>query len=249
MPNKKKTDRLDNLLIRRGLAESLVAARALIMSGSVIVNDQRVDKPGVRVDESSDVRLKGHESRFVSRGGEKLSAAISALGIEDAFVNRTILDVGASTGGFTDCLLQLGAQCSIALDVGTAQLDWKLRQDPRVISVEQTDIREFKANNYPSPDWVVADLSFTSLSKIIPFLQRAAPNARLLLLVKPQFELPREKIPSGGIVTNEEDRLLALKDVLQALHTQGYIVEKWIDSPLTGRQGNREIFVLTGAKA
>jgi 23S rRNA (cytidine1920-2'-O)/16S rRNA (cytidine1409-2'-O)-methyltransferase len=182
--------------------------------------------------------------RFVSRGGEKLLAAITALNLKDDFIDKVILDVGASTGGFTDCVLQLGAKTSIALDVGTAQLDWKLRSDPRVIAIEKTDIKEFDAPADHVINWVLADVSFTSLAKLIPYIRKSAPKARLLLLVKPQFELPREKIPDGGIVTDDQDRALALELVVKALKSEGYTIEQTLDAPVAGRQGNREIFVL-----
>ncbi|MEI6832954.1 MAG: TlyA family RNA methyltransferase [bacterium] len=240
----KKTQRLDDLLVQLGLCESLAAARSTIMAGKVIVSDQRIDKPGTIIPVNSVVRLKDLE-RFVSRGGEKLWAAITTLNLKDSFKDKVILDVGASTGGFTDCALQLGAKKSIALDVGTAQLDWKLRNDPRVMSIEKTDIKDFTGINDYHIDWVLADVSFTSLSKLIPHIRRAAPTARLLLLVKPQFELPRERIPDGGVVTNEEDRAQALDAVTKSLITEGYSIEKTVDADITGRQGNREIFVLT----
>lgn len=240
----KKSSRLDEKLVQMGLADSIQTAHALIMSGSVIVDDQRVDKAGTPVSQSARVRLK-EKGLYVSRGGDKLLAAIQQLDIADQFKGKTILDVGASTGGFTDCLLQHGAKIVIALDVGTAQLDWKLRTHPQVISVEQTDIKNFKGDSYPGIDWVVVDVSFTSLSKLIPHIHKAAPVARLLLLVKPQFELPKEKIPSGGVVIDEADRNIALKLVIKSLETSGYMIKKTIDAAVTGRQGNREIFILT----
>lgn len=240
----KKSQRLDEMLVNLGFSESLANARATIMAGHVIVNDQRIDKPGSTIAQGAIIRIKGME-RFVSRGGEKLWAAVMALNLKEEFKDKIILDVGASTGGFTDCALQLGAKTSFALDVGTAQLDWKLRSDPRVISIEKTDIKDFEAPADHVIDWVLADVSFTSLAKLIPYIRKAAPKARLLVLVKPQFELPREKVPDGGIITNEQDRAHALDVVLKALTSEGYTIERTIDAPVTGRQGNREIFVLT----
>jgi 23S rRNA (cytidine1920-2'-O)/16S rRNA (cytidine1409-2'-O)-methyltransferase len=239
----KKPQRLDDMLIQLGFFESLAQARSSIMAGHVIVNDQRIDKPGSSIGQDAIIRIKGME-RFVSRGGEKLLAAITALNLKDDFIDKVILDVGASTGGFTDCVLQLGAKTSIALDVGTAQLDWKLRSDPRVIAIEKTDIKEFDAPADHVINWVLADVSFTSLAKLIPYIRKSAPKARLLLLVKPQFELPREKIPDGGIVTDDQDRALALELVVKALKSEGYTIEQTLDAPVAGRQGNREIFVL-----
>lgn len=240
----KRLSRLDEALLKMGHAESLAAAKALIMSGNVIVDDQRQDKPGFMISDQAEVRIKG-QSRFVSRGGEKLFAAITDLGLEKEFNGRVVLDIGASTGGFTDCVLQMGASKSIALDVGTAQLDWRLRQDPRVISIEKTDFKDFTPSGLPDIDWVVADVSFTSLAKLIPSIRKCAPKARLLLLVKPQFELPRDKIPDGGVVSNDDDRHQALEIVRLALLNEGYKDVLSVDAKVVGRQGNREIFILT----
>jgi 23S rRNA (cytidine1920-2'-O)/16S rRNA (cytidine1409-2'-O)-methyltransferase len=240
--------RLDALLVNRGLADALSLAQAMVMAGEVIVNEQRVDKPGSKVPSDAMIRLKD-EGRFVSRGGDKLDAAIADLEIPAQFKDKTILDIGASTGGFTDCLLSHGAKYVIALDVGTAQLAWKLRMDPRVESLEQTDIKSFISKTPESIDWVVADLSFTSLAKHIPDIQRVAPNAKILLLIKPQFELPRAKIPSGGVVTNESDRMAALDQVKSALVTAGYEILGHADAKIPGRQGNREIFIYASPNA
>lgn len=235
--------RLDETLVRIGLADAISTARALIMSGDVIVDDQRVDKIGALVAETSKIRLKD-EGRFVSRGGDKLLAAIEDLNLIDAFNDKIVLDIGASTGGFTDCLLSLRAQHVTALDVGTAQLAWRLRQNPRVTSIEKTDLKKFSPDTPLQYDWVVADLSFTSLAKLIPDIHRVAPRASLLLLIKPQFELPREMIPDGGIVTSESDRQRAVESVRDACEREGYVIQNTVDARITGRQGNREIFIL-----
>lgn len=239
----KRSRRLDEALLQMGLVDSLESAKALIMAGLVLVNDQRVDKPGSFIPNDANVRLKD-TSPFVSRGGEKLWSAVHALQLEDAFRDTHVLDVGASTGGFTDCVLQLGAKKVLALDVGTAQLHWKLRNDPRVISLENTHIKDFANHQEHQISWVVVDVSFTSLSRLIPYIKKSAPNARLLLLVKPQFELPRDKVPDGGVVVNEQDRREALDMVVVALTEEGYKIEKTVDASVSGRQGNREIFVL-----
>lgn len=239
----KRLSRLDEALVKMGHAESLASAKALIMSGNVIVDEQRQDKPGFMISEHAEVRIKG-QSRFVSRGGEKLFAAITDLSLENEFNGKVVLDIGASTGGFTDCVLQMGATKSIALDVGTAQLDWRLRQDPRVVSIEKTDIKDFSPTGLPDIDWVVADVSFTSLAKLIPSIRKSAPKARLLLLIKPQFELPRDRIPDGGVVTSEADRRHAVEIVKNALLKEGYNVVESLDAKVIGRQGNREIFIL-----
>ena len=234
--------RLDELMVKRGLADSVTIAQAMVMAGEVVVDEQRMDKPGTSITDNSVIRLKD-EGRFVSRGGDKLDAAIDDLGLASLFKDKVILDVGASTGGFTDCVLARGARQVIALDVGTAQLAWKLRQDPRVQSVEKTDVKNFSPENPQLFDWVVADLSFTSLSKLIPEIQRSAPRAAVLLLVKPQFERPRDMIPKGGVVTNNDDRMNALKMVKDALLEAGYQIIGVTEARITGRQGNREIFI------
>ncbi len=239
---KQSKSRLDEMLVRRGLADAVSTARAIIMSGDVIVDDQRIDKVGTLVDENSKIRLRD-EGRFVSRGGDKLMAAIEDFSLENAFKNKTALDIGASTGGFTDCLLSLGAQHIVALDVGTAQLSWTLRQDSRVTSIEQMDLKSYTPHQSTNIDWVVADLSFTSLAKMIPDIHRVAPRAELLLLIKPQFELPRDMIPDGGVVTNNEHRLRAVDSVREACVASGYSVVGTVDARVTGRQGNREVFI------
>ena len=207
------------------------------------MDDQRVDKPGTLVSEDAKIRLKD-DGRFVSRGGDKLLAAIEDFGLLDQFRGTNVLDVGASTGGFTDCVLSLGAAHVTALDVGTAQLAWKLRQDPRVRSVEKTDIKKFVPESGSAFDWVVADVSFTSLAKMIPDIVRAAPHAKMLLLIKPQFELPRDLIPEGGVVTNDDHRQQAVNLVQEACKKEGCVVDGLKEARVTGRQGNREIFIL-----
>jgi 23S rRNA (cytidine1920-2'-O)/16S rRNA (cytidine1409-2'-O)-methyltransferase len=239
---KSAKSRLDDLLVRRGFADSVSTAKAMIMAGDVIVENQRIDKPGTMITESAAIRLKD-DGQFVSRGGDKLNAAIQELGIEGLFIGKTVLDVGASTGGFTDCVLSHGATNVIALDVGTAQLAWKLRQDVRVCCIEKTDIKNFDPSGHPVIDWVVADVSFTSLARLIPDIKRSAAKATVLLLVKPQFELPRSMVPAGGIVIDDDDRKQALREVREALVESGYQIIAEIDAKVAGRQGNREIFI------
>ena len=239
---KSAKSRLDELLVRRGFADSLSTAKAMIMAAEVIVDDQRIDKPATMVTEGAAIRLKDN-GQFVSRGGDKLNAAIQELDVANLIRGKTVLDVGASTGGFTDCVLSHGAANVIALDVGTAQLAWKLRQDSRVCSIEKTDIRNFDPSLHQGIDWVVADVSFTSLARLIPDIKRAAPKATVLLLVKPQFELPRDMVPAGGIVTDDNDRKQALRDVRDALTQAGYHIISELDAKVAGRQGNREMFI------
>lgn len=235
--------RIDELLVARGLADDLSHARALVMAGKVLVGEQRHDKPGHKVEISCALRVKG-ESRFVSRGGDKLHAALQDLGMLEALKGQVVLDVGASTGGFTHCCLDLGAKAVIALDVGTGQLAWELRQDPRVTSLERTDIRAFDRTAHPRIDWVVADISFNSLARLAPALRDAAPLAhtRFLVLVKPQFELPRAAVPPGGVVTDPAARDAALEEVRRAFAAAGLGAGRAVPSRLAGRAGNQEIF-------
>ena len=239
---KTEKKRLDEILVTRGLADSIATANAMIMSGDVVVDDQRMDKPGTRLKESAVVRVKD-EGRFVSRGGDKLEAAIVDNCLAESFTGKIVLDVGASTGGFTDCVLSHGAAHVIAIDVGTAQLAWRLRQDSRVTSMEKMDVKVFNGSQHPHIDWVVADVSFTSLARLIPDIKKAAPNAKVLLLVKPQFELPRDMVPKGGIVVDQADRLQAVREVRESLMNEGYIIKSEIDAKIAGKQGNREIFI------
>lgn len=235
--------RLDEELVRRGIADSLRAAQAFIMAGDIVVNDQRVDKAGLMVGEDAVIRQRD-EGKYVSRGGDKLAGAIQDFQLADAFQGKTVLDVGASTGGFTDCCLQHGAKRVVAVDVGTNQLAWKLRNDTRVVSVEKTDIRTFQPEGEYQFDWVVADVSFNSIARLAEALARLAPTARMLLLIKPQFELPRELVPSGGVVTSDEDRETALQIATDALLQHRLVMTGQKDARIAGRTGNREIFVL-----
>ncbi len=242
---KPKKIRLDALILERNMAESLAKAQALCLAGQVIVDGQRVDRGSVLVPSTADVRIKSN--RYVSRGGEKLAGAVADLGLEDVFAGKIVLDVGASTGGFTDFALQHGAEKVIALDVGTSQLAWSLRQDPRVISLEQTHIRDFQRTDYPAADVVVADISFNSLARLAgPLAAATAPDrtADYLLLVKPQFELNSSDIPSGGVVIDPTARVRAVEQVVAAFFEQGLTYCQQAPSRVTGRDGNQEVFVL-----
>lgn len=245
--SKDEKARLDQVLVERGLAETLDAAKRLIMAGEVVVGDQRVDKPGTPIRLGEAVRIKDTGGRFVSRGGEKLHAALVDLGLEGALKDLVVLDVGASTGGFTDCCLKLGARHVIALDVGTNQLAWELRQDARVTVLEGTDIRSFPREAHPTPDFVVADVSFNSLARLAGAFVAAAPGARFLLLVKPQFELKREQIPAGGVVEDPALKEEAVQSVVRAFEKLGLKRQAAVESKLAGRAGNREIFLYFAA--
>ena len=239
--------RIDWLLVEQKLASDLREAKGLIMAGLVVVNEQRVDKPGTMICGESKIRVKKRQfGRFVSRGGEKLYGAVMDLNISDRFRDAVVLDIGASTGGFTDCSLYLGAKKVIALDVGVAQLDWKLRSDSRVICLEKTDIRNFDAKSYQDINFVVGDISFNSLSRLAFFIKRAADREGVLwlLLIKPQFELPRCLVPRGGVVKDEALIELAISKVSDSLQELG-ITKKGISrSRVKGNKGNQECFIL-----
>jgi 23S rRNA (cytidine1920-2'-O)/16S rRNA (cytidine1409-2'-O)-methyltransferase len=228
--------RLDVLLVERGLAESRSQAQALVMAGLV----HGYDKPGTQVDEEAELEVE-RPARFVSRGGEKLAHALDTLGLDVR--GRDALDVGASTGGFTDVLLQRGAARVIALDVGYGQLHPKLRNDPRVIVLERTNARSVTELPYP-PQLVTCDVSFISVRTALPGLFRlAAPGWHALILVKPQFEAGREDVPRGGVVRDPEVHRRVVLEVAEAALAWGGEPVGVVDSGLPGPKGNRE-FVL-----
>jgi 23S rRNA (cytidine1920-2'-O)/16S rRNA (cytidine1409-2'-O)-methyltransferase len=236
--------RLDTLLARRGLFESRARAAASVMAGEVRLGEagERAAKPGQMVAEDVAVAVD-ERPRFVSRGGVKLANALGALGIEVA--GRRALDVGASTGGFTDCLLQAGAGHVVALDVAYGELDWRLRTDERVTVIERTNARSLRREDLPyAPDLIVADVSFISLAKVLPaVLGCAAPRFDALAMVKPQFEVGREQVGKGGVVREPADRRAALVAVASAARATGAAVLGFAGSGLPGPKGNRETFV------
>jgi 23S rRNA (cytidine1920-2'-O)/16S rRNA (cytidine1409-2'-O)-methyltransferase len=234
--------RLDERLVRDGLADSRTRAQALIRAGQVLVDDGPEDKPGTRVRDSSQVRVRADARRFASRGGEKLAGALDDLGVVVA--GRACLDVGASTGGFTDCLLQRGARSVVAVDVGYGQLDLRLRNDPRVHVRDRTNARHLEPDALPEPvSLVTADVSFISLRLIAPALARCAPDAEWLLLVKPQFEVGAERVGKGGVVRDDALRAEAADAVVREAARLGFVEVGRCDSRLPGPSGNREIFV------
>ena len=232
--------RADLLVVRQGLAESRSKARALIMAGEVRVGTERVEKPGQLLPADAVLRLKGSGLRYVSRGGLKLEAGLEAFRIDPT--GQRCLDAGASTGGFTDCLLQHGAREVVAVDVGYGQLHHRLRQDPRVRVMERTNAR------YLTPEALggrvslaVADCSFISLSLVLPALADCTtPGGTLLALVKPQFEVGREEVGRGGVVRDPALRRAALDRVAAAAEAVGFAVQGHIDSPVPGPKGNVE---------
>jgi 23S rRNA (cytidine1920-2'-O)/16S rRNA (cytidine1409-2'-O)-methyltransferase len=236
----RKADRLDERLVRDGLAESRARAQALIRTGRVLVDDVPVEKPGTRVPGESRVRVRGEDRRYVSRGGEKLAGALADLGIEVG--GRACLDLGASTGGFTDCLLRAGARSVVAVDVGYGQLDPRLRGDARVVVLERTNARTLA--EVPGPiDLVTVDVSFISATKILPVLPRVAPGADVLVLVKPQFEVGRAEVGKGGVVRDDALRERAVEAVRACGEALGYTAAGRAESRLPGPKGNREVFL------
>jgi 23S rRNA (cytidine1920-2'-O)/16S rRNA (cytidine1409-2'-O)-methyltransferase len=235
--------RLDTLLAERGLYESRSRAAAAVMAGDVQVGERPARKPGEMVPDDADLNV-AEAPPFVSRGGIKLANALDAFGLEPN--GRRALDAGASTGGFTDCLLKRGAEAVIALDVAYGELHWSLRQDPRVTVIERRNARRLEPAELPfAPDLIVADLSFISLTKVLPaVLACAAPPFDCLALVKPQFEVGRALLGRGGVVRAPEDRRAALVKVARhAREAAGVAVLGFASSGLPGRAGNRESFV------
>lgn len=237
-------ERLDVLLVERGLAPTRAKAQALVLAGQVVVDDRRVDKPGTRVAREAVLRLKGEVLRYVSRGGLKLEAALDRFGLD--VTGALCADIGASTGGFTDCLLQRGAAKVYAIDVGTAQLHEKLRQDPRVISREGVNARQLPDDALPEPvQLVVVDVSFISLTLVLPsVLRRLGPGGRLVALVKPQFEAGPEQVEKGGVVRDDAVRAACLEAVSACVRGEGLEVVGALDSPVHGPSGNREILLV-----
>jgi 23S rRNA (cytidine1920-2'-O)/16S rRNA (cytidine1409-2'-O)-methyltransferase len=233
--------RLDTLLAERGLFETRTRAAAAVMAGDVRVGDRPARKPGELVAPDADLAV-AERPAFVSRGGVKLANALDAFGIDPA--GRRALDVGASTGGFTDCLLQRGAEAVIALDVAYGELYWTLRNDPRVTVVERRNARSLEPGELPwAPDLIVADVSFISLTKVLPaVLAAAAPRFDCLALVKPQFEAGRGKVGKGGVVRSPEDRRAALVAVGKWAAAAGHSVLGFASSGLPGPAGNEESF-------
>lgn len=238
-----RRERIDKLLVERGLAESRTKAQAMVMAGVVLVNEQRVEKPSDQFVPDVQIRIKHADdptSRYVGRGGLKLEAALREFEIDVR--GLVCLDVGASTGGFTDCLLQNGAAKVFAIDVGHNQIDWKLRNDPRVEVREGVNARYLQPQDFPVRfDLVVIDVSFISstkiLSSVVTLLQ---PHASMVVLIKPQFEVGRGEVGSGGIVRDQEKRLNAIKNVHEFAASLGLKTEKTMESPITGAEGNIE---------
>lgn len=236
-------ERLDKLLVDRGLTGSRERARALILAGQVIVGEHAVDKAGVKVGIDIPIRVKGEDIPYVSRGGVKLAHAFDIFAV--SIVGRTALDVGASTGGFTDCLLQRGAERVYAVDVGYGQLAWKLREDPRVVCLERTNIRHLTPETLGArPDLAVIDASFISLDKVLPStLALLTPVAEVVALIKPQFEVGRGQVGKGGVVRDPDQQAAVVARIGEQAERLGCTVLGVTESPLLGQKGNREFLI------
>jgi len=239
---------LDKLLATRGLASSMAEAQALIMAGSVIVDDHVIDKPKTLIPLSAQVRLKRPPKKYASRGGTKLQKALDTFNIP--VTDKTVLDVGASTGGFTDCLLQRGARTVYAIDVGYGQLAWKLREDARVVVLERANVCSLSQQEIPVPaDLAVIDVSFTSLKKIWPpVINLLKPEGELLSLVKPQFEAKKEDVEAGGMVRSTKTYQEIMKTMVETARALTLHIVGIMESPIRGQKGNREFFLYATKK-
>ncbi len=243
MIKKENKVRLDRALVDRGLTTSREQARALILAGRVLVNDFKIDKAGSLVTESADIRIAGDLNPFVSRGGLKLQGALAAFGID--VTGLIVLDVGASTGGFTDCLLQTGAQKVYALDVGYGQLAWKLRSDDRVVPIERTNIRYFDGTGITETlDMATVDASFISLKNILPkVISMLCPGGIIIALIKPQFEVGRGQVGKHGVVSDPLLHQAVVEEIIQLCRQLQLEEIATCESPLLGPAGNREFFL------
>ena len=244
MPSKPKPGkkRLDLLVVERGLADSREKAQAMILAGEVRVNGSRSDKAGMQVATDARIEVSGTSAKYASRGGLKLEGALEDFAVDVSA--KTCLDIGASTGGFTDCILSNGARCVYAVDVTTEQMVWRLQQDPRVKQIKE-NARNLRPEQIPEPaDLVTVDVSFISVAKVLPAVVAAAgPRAEYLILVKPQFELDRGDVGRGGIVRDAALHARAVDRVRTAAEAAGLRVEGVRPSRLTGAEGNQEFFL------
>jgi 23S rRNA (cytidine1920-2'-O)/16S rRNA (cytidine1409-2'-O)-methyltransferase len=236
-------ERLDVLLVEKNFFQTREKAKRAIMAGLVIVNEKKIDKPGtqIKIDEEPEIRIKGQVLKYVSRGGLKLEKAIEVFDLD--MKEKIVLDVGASTGGFTDCALQNGAKYAYSMDVGSNQLDWKLRNDDRVKSIEQTHIKDLTIEDLDGnkADYLVMDVSFISITKVFEHLIKfMKKDSKLMALIKPQFEVGRENIEKGGIVKDFTKHKMAIEKIIEAGNSRGLYLKSLDYSPITGGKGNVE---------
>ena len=238
--------RLDLILVEREFFETREKAKREIMAGNVIVNEQVITKAGTMFKDNDELSIRVKDKlRYVSRGGLKLEKAIKTWDLD--FSEKLVLDIGASTGGFTDCALQNGAERVYSVDVGKNQLDWKLRNDEKVVSLEEMHIKDLKEEDIENKkvDFIVIDVSFISLTKVIPYFKKfLAQSGKIVMLVKPQFEVGREKIGRNGVVENEEYHNEAIKKIISFSKDEGYELIGVEDSPIKGAKGNKEFLML-----
>lgn len=233
-------ERLDALLVNRGLFESRAKAQAAIMAGQVLVNEQKIDKPGTQVKTEVTIRLLGDKLRYVSRGGLKLEKALQIFPI--SIEGKVVADIGASTGGFTDCALQNGAAKVYAIDVGYGQLAWKLRSDERVINMERTNVRYLEAKDLPEQvDAATIDVAFISLDKILPAVHKILkPEGFVVALIKPQFEAGKENVGKKGVVRDAKVHQEVINNVIAFAKAEGFGIAGLDFSPIKGPEGNIE---------
>ena len=238
--------RLDLILVEREFFETREKAKREIMAGNIIVNEQVVIKAGTMFKDNDELNIRVKDKlKYVSRGGLKLEKAIKAWDLD--FSDKLVLDIGASTGGFTDCALQNGARRVYSVDVGKNQLDWKLRNDEKVVSLEEMHIKDLKEEDIENKkvDFIVIDVSFISLTKVIQYFKKfLAQSGKIVMLVKPQFEVGREKIGRNGVVENEEYHNEAIKKIISFSKDEGYELIGVEDSPIKGAKGNKEFLML-----
>ena len=238
-----KRERIDKLMVRKGIVDSWEQAQSLIAQGVVRVGDRQILKSSTQVLVNAALELGENKIPYASRGGLKLEAALKEFGIYPS--NKVVMDVGCSTGGFTDCLLQKGAAKVFAIDVGYGQLDWHLRQDPRVVCMERTNIRYLDPRSLGAPvDWVTIDVSFISLKKVLPKTWEVLnPGGIVLALVKPQFEVGKGEIGRGGIVRERSRHEKVIQDIASFAQSLGFIPLGHVASPIPGKKGNVEYFL------
>jgi len=236
-------DRIDNILVKKGLAKSRDRAKALILAGVVMVNETKVDKAGTRIDENSSIRLLKNDHEYVSRGALKILGAMDHFNIDVR--NKIVMDAGASTGGFTEVMLKRGASKVFAVDVGYGILDWKLKSDPRVISLERTNARDVGADKIKEPiDFISMDLSFISLKKVIPNLvQFLKGSGALLALIKPQFEVGKKEVERGGLVKDISKHKRVISEIEKLCESNSLHVVGTVESKVKGLKGNQEYFI------
>jgi 23S rRNA (cytidine1920-2'-O)/16S rRNA (cytidine1409-2'-O)-methyltransferase len=239
-------ERLDTLLVNKQLIESREKAKTLIMTGNVFVDGQREDKPGTKIEESAQIEIKGNPIPYVSRGGLKLEKAIAEFGID--LKDKVCMDVGASTGGFTDCMLQNGATKVYSIDVGYGQFAWKLRQDPRVVCMEKTNIRYVKPEQLEDKiDFTSIDVSFISLTKVLePIKHLMKPTSELVCLIKPQFEAGREQVGKKGVVRDQSVHEKVIHDIIEYAMSLDFSIQNLSYSPIKGPEGNIEYLLYLG---